>query len=404
MQYVRQYIYNLLRKSEAFFKTDMVYLAKGGFWLTGAQIVASASAFVLSLVFANVVHPEIYGQYKYVLSLASTLGAFSLLGLGTGVLRSTAQGQEGSLRKAFTQNLKFSFVLILIGLGTGVYYWTQGNHFLATAILIVTVLTPLLNSATLYSSFLNGKKDFRATTLFTSAVIVANTVTMIVALLVTKNPLILVVAYFTSQTVCNLIAYAVTLFIYKPNNEVNEKELTTYSVHQSIVVFLGTVASQIDKILVFQQLGAVQLALYSFAIAMPDQIKGVFKNVSRLAFPKFVSVQLHTVHRRMYYQLFLLGIVVFILSLFYIGAAPYIYRLLFPQYIESIVFSQIYALGLFTVISFVPVTALQAQNLNKSMYIFTISSNVLQIIALFISMESGVRFLHRSLPVSSILP
>ncbi len=371
----------MLRRSEAFFKTDMVYLAKGSFWLTGSQVIASASAFVLSLAFANLISPEIYGQYKYILSLASTLGAFSLLGLGTGVLRLTAQGQEGSLRNAFVKNLKYSFVLILVGIGASIYYWLNDNAFLGISILIITALSPILNSATLYSSYLNGKKDFRATTLYTSAVIVGNTITMLVVLYFTKNPLILVTAYFVSVTVLNLIAYYVTLHVYKPTSQVDEKELMGYSFHQSIVALLGTVAGQIDKILVFQQLGGAQLAIYTFAIAMPDQIKGVFKNISRLAFPKFAVANLNNVHRRMRYQLFLLGVAIFVMSLFYIGLAPFVFHLLFPKYAGSIVFSQVYALGLFTVISFIPITAIQAQNLNRSLYIFTITTNIIQIVA-----------------------
>ena len=45
--------------------------------------------------------------------------------------------------------------------------------------------------------------------------------------------------------------------------------------------------AQSHRILAFHYLGAVELAIYSFAIAPPEQIKGVFKFLGTLALPKF---------------------------------------------------------------------------------------------------------------------
>jgi len=57
-------IYRLLRRSEKYFKTDMVYLAHGGFWLTLGQIISSAASFLLAIAFANLLPKETYGTYK----------------------------------------------------------------------------------------------------------------------------------------------------------------------------------------------------------------------------------------------------------------------------------------------------------------------------------------------------
>ena len=54
---IKNKTYKLLRKSEKYTKTDMVYLTKGGFWLTLGQIISSTSAFL-----SNGVHNQIFSQ------------------------------------------------------------------------------------------------------------------------------------------------------------------------------------------------------------------------------------------------------------------------------------------------------------------------------------------------------
>src|SRR5689334_12787395 len=70
----------LLRWSERYMKTDMVYLAKGSFWLTLGQVAASASGLLLVIGFANLLPKEVYGTYKLILSLAGIIASFSLTG------------------------------------------------------------------------------------------------------------------------------------------------------------------------------------------------------------------------------------------------------------------------------------------------------------------------------------
>ena len=71
-------IYSLLRRSERFTRTDMVYLAKNGSWMVGAHVVSTVLGLGLTIAFANLVTPEVYGQYKYVISVAAIIGALVL--------------------------------------------------------------------------------------------------------------------------------------------------------------------------------------------------------------------------------------------------------------------------------------------------------------------------------------
>ena len=103
-------LYKLLRWSEKWTHTDMVYIAKGGFWLTLAQIVSTFSGFLLVMAFANLLDPETYGIYKFVLSMASLFAIPTLSGMGTALVRSVAQGNEGSIIPALKIKIKWGLI------------------------------------------------------------------------------------------------------------------------------------------------------------------------------------------------------------------------------------------------------------------------------------------------------
>ena len=43
---------------------DMTYLAKSGSWLVSGQIISSISAFLLSVIFANLLDKQSFGTYQ----------------------------------------------------------------------------------------------------------------------------------------------------------------------------------------------------------------------------------------------------------------------------------------------------------------------------------------------------
>ena len=78
--------------SEKYIKTDMVYLARSGFWLLFGQGTTLLSVLALSIVFANFLPKETYGTYKYILSLTGIFSIFTLPGMTTALIRATARG------------------------------------------------------------------------------------------------------------------------------------------------------------------------------------------------------------------------------------------------------------------------------------------------------------------------
>src|SRR5277367_1508517 len=78
----------VLRWSEKYTKTDMVWLASGGILSLAYQSTSLVAALLLAVAVGHLVSPNVYGTYKYVLSIVTILTFFSLNGLGSAVTQS----------------------------------------------------------------------------------------------------------------------------------------------------------------------------------------------------------------------------------------------------------------------------------------------------------------------------
>src|SRR3989344_4009783 len=124
----RERLYRFLRWSERYTKTDMVYLASGGFWLALGETVSAPSTFILAVAFASLVPPETYGAYKYLTSMAAMFAIFSLPGMGVAVTRASAQGNEHVIHSATRSRILFSLIGTVVALVGSGWYWIHHNN------------------------------------------------------------------------------------------------------------------------------------------------------------------------------------------------------------------------------------------------------------------------------------
>ena len=137
-------LYHLLRWSEKYTKTDMVYLTKGGSLLTIGQFIASSSAFILSIGFANLLPEETYGTYKYVLSIFPILAIFTLQGMNTAAARAVSNKLDGTIQDSLSYRMRFSLYGSGASLLIALYYLIIGNASLATSFSIIAIFLPLV--------------------------------------------------------------------------------------------------------------------------------------------------------------------------------------------------------------------------------------------------------------------
>ncbi len=371
---IRKKTYQLLRWSQKYTETDMVYLAKGGFWLTIGQVVSTLASFLLAIAFANSLDPVTYGNYKYVLSLTGFFAIFTLHGMRTAIIQAVAKNLEGSFYEGFKTKLKFGISGSIVTIGLASYYLFKGNYTLPIPLFILAIFLPLMYASGVYESFLTGKKLFNVGTKYSIVRQIIFVGTMITTLFLTKNLVWLIAVYFVSNTFLNYFFYLFTKKKFQPNKKEDPQTLS-YGKHLTLIGVIAATANHLDKILVFTIIGSAQLAIYSFAIVIPIQIRSILKNIDVLALPKLAAKPRKEIKTSLIKKTLKLFFLVGIIIAVYIMVAPYIYKIFFPQYLDSIPYSQLLIFSLIGFPTSLLITSFQAKMMKRELYLLqTISA------------------------------
>jgi O-antigen/teichoic acid export membrane protein len=379
--------HRFIRFLERYTKTDMAYLARSGVWGNLSTMSVTVFSLVLYYVFARYVSREAFGVYQYLLSLGALLGVLTFTGINTAVTSAVARGHEGALRQAVRLQWKYAFVPIVAALAVSAYYALNSNAVLAIGVIVVGVLTPLLNGANTYSAFLVGKQDFKRVFLYNFWINVPFYALLICAALIVPNPLLLVGIALGAQALGCIVALRKTYAVYRPQ-ALEDAGLPRYGLHLSAMGALGVLALQADTILAFHFVGAAGLAVYTFAVAIPERLGGLVKFIPMAALPRFSTRGFADARRGLLMRLPLAALLLALIAGAYALAAPYVFALLFPTYGDSVAYSQWYALAVGAVLTQLLVTLLSSHAFVRRLYAYHVTAPVLQLLLQFL----GVAF------------
>ena len=323
---MKEKTYSLLRRIEKYTKTDMVYLASGGFWLFLKTAISAVVAFAISVAFANLLPKTTYGEYKYIFSMFGLLAIPTLTGMGTAATKSVAQGYEGTPSAALRTKIRWGLVGSMASASIAIYYAVQGNLELAGAFLLVMLFLPFVDTLSIYNSILTGKKLFRVSTVYEIVVQLISAITIIGTLFVTNNLLVVLAVYFITFTVIRFLIFKIVIKRHTGNSNI-DKETTRYGKHLSAMDILSTVSDALDSILLWQFVGPAPVAVYAFAKGIPVQISVAMQRIMTLAFPKFAQRDFQTIRSGLMHKMLLMFLVMFVIVVLYIFAAPQKYYL-----------------------------------------------------------------------------
>lgn len=382
VSYLKTKLYNLLRYSERFLNLDMIYVAKGGLWTTVSFLSGLVASIASMIAFGNLLPKESYGTYNYLLSLGASLSFLTLSGIGPVVIRLVAKGQENVLDYALRFQLKYNLLATATILVVGIYYGVKGNSLFAISLGILSLVIPMESAYHVFEHILIGRKRFDRLAIFTSFSSIASALATVVALFFTDSVLVLIIVYATLSFAPSYITYKLVTK-NAPKDKPSEEEIASLrrsSFHITGAGLIGAVAQYIDKIILFQVAGPASLAIYSFAIAGPERLKGLIKNWIGIGLPRLSGRDVIEIHAVFYKRVGLSIILGSIMAVTYIVFTPILFHLLLPKYLLSIHYSQVYALGLIFSPALVYIgNIFYSQNMLRSIYITSTVNQIVRI-------------------------
>lgn len=369
-----------LRWSERHTKTDMVYLAKGGFWLTLSNIASSVFSLILAMAFSRLISQSDYGTYQYIISTVGILSIPTLVGINTAIVQSVAKGNDQTLISGLKVKIKWGLLGSLASLVAAAYYFYKGNSVLGYGFGLSAFFIPLWENIGIYIHYLQGKKLFRQISVYEMISHGFSVTALIVCLLfISKDPVILVMTFFASWSIARLFFYKHTLKHFPPNNS-DDPGMKVYGKHLTIMSVIGTLGSNVDKIMLWHFLGPIQVAIYTFSLVIPLRIVNFAKVINRIAFPKLVQNTNKEANRALLMKIFKLLLILIFVAVVIVFLIPYMFNILFPQYTDSIPYAQV-AISL---IIFQPITLissyLTAHTKTKELYSYNTFSPIVKII------------------------
>ncbi|HPL95320.1 MAG TPA: oligosaccharide flippase family protein [bacterium] len=336
---IKLIVIKILRGTEKCTKTDMVYLAQGGFWLTVAQIISAASGFILAIAFANLLPKETYGTYKYILSVLSILTIPTLAGINTAVLRAAARNEDGTLKLALKTRISWGILSALGCLIVAGYYYWQNNNVLMFVFLIAGLFLPFMDSVTVFDAYLQGKKRFDKTTKYNAVIKILATLAMLISLFFTHNIFLILLNYLFFYTFGRVFFLLVTFKKYVGNNVIDVTAIN-YGKHLTIISVLANLVTQLDGLLMWHYLDATALAIYAMALAPVNQLRSLFKSVVTISMPKISEQNKEIIKKTLPLKIIKAILILIIPIVIFVILMPYIYKIFFPQYLESVRYAQ----------------------------------------------------------------
>lgn len=344
LEFIKNPLYKLLRWSEKYTKTDMVHFASSNFWLTGGRVAALGSGIVLTIAFANLLSPELFGTYKYVLAGFGLMTAFSLTGLSASIMRVSAQGRQSAIPGLVRRSMVWSLPASAIALGVAGYYFVHANYVLGWGFAFIAVFSILNNGYGLSKFIFAGIGDFKKSTITGLPRTLFPIVVIVATLLITHNIIYILLAYFASNALASWVLYRWLIKHYHiPDSPEHVPTAMRFGIHMSIIGFFQLANGQLDSLLLWHFADPATLAVFALAMSPIQQVMSFMNNFFSIAFPKLAVKTKEEVYRALPLRLTQMFIVSLVAAGGYIALAPIVFTALFPKYHASILASQVLA-------------------------------------------------------------
>ncbi len=343
MKYMRAHIHKTFDWLEHRLQTDVRYLARGSAWLMTSQVILAVFSLASAWAFANLISQDTFGHYRFALSIIGILGITTLTGMSTAVTRAASRGFGATIYPALRLKIRYGLLGVVAGLCVAGYYAYNGNIALASAVMLGALFVPIKDTFSIFDALLQAARRFDLSTYYRLIIQAVSLICIVVALFLTDNLLLILLSYLLPLAAMQIFFYKHTLR-HHPATGATDYSALRYGKHLSILGALGGFTGHFQNIMLFHFLGAPALAMFYFAVAPTEQMRSVTSQVEPILFPKIASDEwklgsFGSLFKK--YAPFLLLVTGG--ALLYIGLAPFFFSIFFPQYMNTVLFSQLFA-------------------------------------------------------------
>lgn len=318
----------------------------GGAWLSGANMITGAISLAQVAVLGYVLSQYEYGYFRYVISLLGLLSVFTVPGMTTAVYRTFAKNESTSIVKTTLARIGVGFIGSLFLLG--IVYLSIGDqqvHFHDGVLL--AIFFPFLESLTTYEAVLLAKRQYRSLATITVLQRLANAVTIILIAIFVGSLTAIIFAHVLTVVLFRIIALARVLRTQPgPGNAVTVRKDIFYGLKLTVAQSPGIAGSFLDKIFVFQVMGAELLAIYSMATIFADQLKSLIKHLGSIETGNLVHLRAEEALAYVHQQMRRVTLLVIPLYLAYAAGIIALFSV-FSKYRAAIGYGLLYGLVLF---------------------------------------------------------
>jgi O-antigen/teichoic acid export membrane protein len=329
-----------------YFKVSFGYILRGGGWLALDQGVGAVLSIVITVAFANLVSPETYGTYRYLMVVFGILTVFTLPSMNLALTTSVAKGYEGLLGRALESRIRWGFLGGVGALLVALYHLvSSGDAGVVRGLILVAIAVPFQDSLNIWSGFLRGRQLFRENAIYTIITRLSSALSVLCVLVLHPTLTAILIAYFLPYIIARILILKRVERSFQPN-DCRDESLLSYGRHLSFIQFFNVAVNSLDGILIFNMLGPASLALYNVASVPVAKLQQFFSLLGELALPRFSATRKSVVTRSLVARMLKLMIFVVVIMGSYVAVAPLLFKIVFPRYIGAVGYSEWLALTL----------------------------------------------------------
>lgn len=314
-------------------KFDAHYFAKNSFLVLVGQAVGFLRGIVSGYLVARFFEQTMYGQYQFMLSVMGSIAMFGIPGMATPVARAWSKNEPFDINAITRHQLFVGSIGSLLLLGAIPFLGAYGKAdlwplFVAAAIIFSVPSIAMVR----FGSYTVGKPRFdialRANIAWSTVSIV---LTLLIILFRQSALFVLVVATLTPPVV---YLWMSRNFVPPESSDPEDtKKIIRFAWRLTFASLPADLVWYLDKLMISSFFGLNQLAVFSVALIVPEQMKLFTKQFFPVAFSKQASIADNVATRRKMKHAVLIGTAVFAFgAVVYALMSPFLMAVLFPKY------------------------------------------------------------------------